>query len=108
MKVNSNGNTSDFIALQQMLARKALEVQMAAKDKDAGDKTVNKAAPADRNSILQLIAAENLLAAVSDVPDMESAKELAQITREKLLTRSGKMVRGQANIAAADVLKLLE
>ena len=108
MKVNFNDNASDFAALQQLLAQKALQTQMKDGQTEAGDKVSAKTAPPDRNSVLNLIAAENLLAAFSDVPDFESAQRLAEVTREDVVSRASSMVHGQANIAPNNVLKLLE
>ena len=108
MKVNFNDSSYEFAALQQLLARRALEAQMSGGQvEQEGDKTPAKTA-AGGMDVFQLIAAENLLAAVSEVPDLESAGRLAEMTREDIVAEPSRLVRGQANIAPSDVLKLLK
>ncbi|TET38979.1 MAG: hypothetical protein E3J72_01650 [Planctomycetota bacterium] len=105
MRVDNNGDLAAFLALKQLLMGKLPENKPHS---EAGEAAGNDLVAPSRHNILQLVAAENLLAAESSLPDLEAAIEAAGRARGKLVSSPASGVKGQANIAPGSVLDLLQ
>jgi len=108
MQVNPNDNSSLWTALAQLFAGKPAETSPVSKSIEAGGAPQNQPAPSVRQTVLQLVAAENYLAAGADAMDFESAYSLAEAARGLILQNSEAILRGQANIAPSSVIELID
>ena len=106
MRVNgNNGDMAAFLALKQLLMSGSDGNKTGAK---AGEATGSDLVQPSRHNILQLVAAENLLAAESSLPDLTAVMNTADQARAAMVSSPTTTVKGQANIAPGSVLELLQ
>jgi len=107
MKVNNNnnGDLAAFLALRQLLMNNSAEGKPGAK---TGEAEGSDLTPPSRHNVLQLVAAENLLASESSLPDLTAVLNAAGRARANMVADPASTVKGQTNFAPGTILELLQ